>query len=61
MNKRFAQLKNQDLLDKLIELANRLSISRKTDPNFIKVRTRLEAIQVEIQKRQKLPGENAAR
>jgi hypothetical protein len=55
--KKYTRLKNQDLLDKLIELAGRLCAGRKTDPNAMNIRNQLEAIQVEIESRKRFPGD----
>jgi hypothetical protein len=57
MEKRYTDLKNHDLLEKLIELASQLCTGRKTDPNAKNVRNQLEAIQIEIESRQKFPGD----
>ena len=56
MEKRYHQLRKQDLLDKLAELAQLLSAGRKIDPNSGKVKMQLEAIQIEIESRKHMPG-----
>jgi hypothetical protein len=49
MEQNYIQLKKQDLLDKLTELAQLLCAGRRIDPNTKKVRNQLEAIQIEIE------------
>lgn len=56
MEKSYINLNTQDLFEKLMELASRLYTGRRTDPNAKKVRNQLEAIQLEIETRQKYPG-----
>lgn len=55
MDKGYTKLKNQDLLDRLMDLASRLCIGRKTDPNSSNVKNQLEAIQIEIESRMGYP------
>ncbi|NCI45632.1 hypothetical protein [Sediminibacterium soli] len=54
MEKKY-QLKKQDLLDKLAELAATLSAGRRIDPNSMQVKMQLEAIQVELESLQRKP------
>lgn len=56
MDKIYKHFKKQDLLDKLSELASRLSVGRRVDPNSSHIKNQLEAIQIEIQSRNAFTG-----
>jgi hypothetical protein len=49
MEKRNGHITKQDLLDKLMELADLLSAGRRVDPNCTKVKMQLEAIQGQLE------------